>query len=51
MMNITEQNGSAVLAERIMAFGSTVVALCGVGIAPVTAVALVLCAAVVLSKV
>lgn len=44
-------NGSAALAQRLMAFGSAVTALCGVGIEPVTAVVLVLCAAVVLSRV
>ena len=44
-------NGSAALAQRLQAFGGAVVALCGVGVEPVTAVVLVLCAAVVLSRV
>ena len=44
-------NGSAALAQRLTAFGSEVTALCGVGIEPINAVVLVLCAAVVLSRV
>lgn len=48
-MRISNQAGSAALHQRLMAFGSVLGVLCTAGVAPVTAVALVLCIAVVLS--
>ena len=50
-MNIATQSGSAALAGRLTAFGGVVGTLCVSGCAPVTAVLLVLVAAIVLSKV
>jgi hypothetical protein len=50
-MGTTKQNGSAALAGRLTAFGGVVTVLCTYGLAPVTAVILVLCATVVLAKV
>lgn len=45
-----EQAGSAALHLRLAAFGSVVGVLCTAGLAPVTAVVLVLCVAVVFTK-
>ncbi|MFU6376445.1 hypothetical protein ACM792_14780 [Metapseudomonas otitidis] len=42
--------GSADLHQRLSAFGGFVTSLCFVGVEPVTAVLLVLCVTVVLSK-
>jgi hypothetical protein len=50
-MSIFERAGSAALHLRLTAFGSVVGVLCAAGVAPVTAVVLVLCVAVVLTKV
>lgn len=49
-MSIFERAGSAALHKRLAAFGGVVSVLCAAGVAPVTAVVLVLCAAVVLAN-
>ena len=49
-MRISEQAGSAALPQRLTAFGGVVGVLCTAGLAPVTAVVLVLCVAVVLTR-
>lgn len=46
----SNQAGSAALHKRLMAFGGVVAALCAVGVAPVTAVALALFAAALLAR-
>lgn len=50
-MSISEQKGSAALAERLAAFGGVVGVLCTYGLAPVAAVVLGLLAAFVLTKI
>lgn len=48
-MGVLNQAGSAALPKRLTAFGGVVWGLCTFGLDPVTAVALVLIATVVLS--
>ena len=48
-MGISDRAGSAALHLRLTAFGGAVGVLCSAGLAPVTAVVLVLFAAVVLT--
>lgn len=49
-MRNSDQAGSAALHKRLVAFGGTVSVLCAAGVAPVTAVVLVLCAAALLAN-
>jgi len=50
-MSIFELNGSEALAQRIFAFGGAAAALCAVGVGPVTATVLVLCASFALAQI
>lgn len=49
-MGVSDRAGSAALHERLTAFGGVVSVLCIAGLAPVTAVVLVLIAAAVLTR-